>query len=173
MLRENKIQKLFKLLLSLTILTAFICVFFQFQDNFSESRRCISRGFSYTAAVVMNINRALNIMDEGSSQQEEGEERVSPVFFLNSGLLLNSMPVPAAFALLSALLFIKAGWYICSHRMGISRMKYYMQWYLKFLNPVQKSILRRLDQYDINPVRRIKREGNPCFVLKSEHGFFL
>ena len=173
MLKANKIKQILKMLLALAVLSVFMLNFLQLKQKAPETCRYTSRGFSHTAAAVMNVNRTINGGQENSRQEKEGEENSSPVFFLNSGLLFNSMPLPALFTLFTAALFLYAARHIYSRSRGISRRKYYRDWYLKFLNPVQKSILERLDQYDINPVRIIKREGNPCFVLKAEHGFFL
>jgi len=41
----------------------------------------------------------------------------------------------------------------------IARMKFYLWWALRFLTPLQKCILNRADEFDINPVRI---EGGVC-----------
>ena len=173
MLKNNKLQKTIGGLLALMVLAVFISGFFQLQDKVSESCRHMSQSFAYTASAVMNIGRAINGGEENRGREKESEEHGSTVF-LSVPLLFNNMNLAAIVTLiLIALCLYRVPVQLKTMDKGISRRKYYREWYLKFLNPVQKSILERLDQYDINPVRIIKREGNPCFVLKAEHGFFL
>ncbi|MFH1415291.1 MAG: hypothetical protein ABIH89_04335 [Elusimicrobiota bacterium] len=53
----------------------------------------------------------------------------------------------------------------------LPKLKFYQWWSLRFLNPLQKCIVNRSDEYDINPIRGIYGWAvcpnvNPHFVLR-------
>jgi hypothetical protein len=57
---------------------------------------------------------------------------------------------------------------IHDNRMLQARVKFYRWWSLKFLTPLQKCIINRADEYDLNPmslIGRVEYVNTPYFVL--------
>lgn len=150
--------------------------FFLVRESFSCVYESLRRSGSYPSASVVTINRALAGEREepvGETQQEEGFiflSTVSAVPF--SGGFLGGLMLLAGIGAL----FV-SGW-LCRFGIGImdsfnASLRYYKNWILEFLSPLQKTILNRCDEYDINPIERFLGVSYPCLAISRTRVFFM
>ena len=147
----------------------FLTGFFQLKDDAAETYEQMNQSFS---SAVMNISRAINGEQESrGNENREKEENDNPVFLVNSGFLLNNTSnLVLLFSFLMFFLLMSFGVLknIEKSNSISSKIKYYMAWCLKFLNPIQKSIFNRSDEYDINTIKNLFVSETRTFLC----GFF-
>lgn len=165
-------------ILALAVLVSFVLGFFQFRQEAAGLYEALRQNLSHPAAVSVNINRSLGDSENNSpGQRSEKEENTQ-----NLLLLLSSLAVFASSGSLTCILLLTAlvgvGFLLLKtkerEKSFYSQLRYYRRWWVKFLNPIQRSILNRADIYDINRIGKIFRKVNPrnAFSAKSA-GFFI
>ncbi len=177
MLKKGKIRKLLALPMAVILSGTFIVSFFQARQEIYSLYQTFRESVSYTSIAEVNINRT--IADEtGAPASGETQEKNSSfynlIFLLGSITLLNGAGsvisvIFLAFILSSGILNRSVR---KQNAMLMSRLRHYKAWSLKFLTPLQKCILNRADEYDINPVTGVSGVLKPVFLLRRNTGFF-
>ncbi|GEM_PF-1663273 len=176
MFKGYKLQKnIVNVALVILLIISFFIGFFQLNKQYEDTTGI---GWIKSMAVAqVNINQRLN--NEGKTAHEENENEDKNIMDLL--YLLSCMVVlgGTTYVIKVMVFMLTTGFsnlYNIQEKIKkklLSRMKHYKVWYVKFLSPVEKCMWSRVDEYDINPIRKYGGNGNPDFVLKkAKSGFF-
>ena len=169
MFKNEKNKKYLTIPTALAVMFISICSFYQFRSEIAGFYQLLTESVDHHTAAPVHINRMLLGMNEeaespASEESSENENFYNLLFMIGSVILIkNTFRITAAVFLLAAGFVIKQPEVRLRKRHLLSRVKYYREWSVKFLDPVRKSINCRAEDYDINPVIRI-REVCPRFV---------
>ena len=167
-------KRIFASLLGLVLVSSVTLGFFGLREKGSEDCRLLQESASYPAASSVNINRSLSGETEPSSGEEEGRQSEEDLLYMLRGV--NTVSSNAVIVILTSIFIFCITIPYLAYKDKINsfnaRLRYYSNWRLKFLTPLQKVILNRSGEYDINRIREIFGEKNPRFVFEQNAGFF-
>ena len=173
MSERSKAKKINAIIVAALLLSAAISVFFQGREEASLMSRSLSANVPYASSAELNVHNSVN-EDAGSEEKEERNSPSSLLFLLSSVLAFNG--AVGSLLLVASPISIVTG---CDpdeirkrHALKGVMSRYRMRC-LKFLSPVQKSLLCRADEYDINPLTVFPGEENPCFASRRARVFFM
>ncbi|MFW6172241.1 MAG: hypothetical protein ACOC5T_00650 [Elusimicrobiota bacterium] len=166
--------------------------FFSYPEKVINSFSYIKNVISYPTKAVLAVNNVVNDFSESTSKSKPSENRENKknnkrpfnrLLFLTLNYVLFTGETYLMFVMIVLMAFVgcvyKISGYGGSKETSKSSMRHYLLWRLLFLNPIQKSIYNRADEYDINPINKdigqiVPNGINPHFDDKSQEcGFFI
>jgi len=139
---------------------------FRLYKNIDNFMTLFNENSVFTSGAVFEVHsfikKFLGFEDKAASPLEDKkDENFSNVLFF---LLSSIAVVPADKILILILMVVFIGLFIGNSTINLYkykeeynllRAKFYLWWCLKFLTPVQKCILNRSDEFDINPISKV------------------
>ncbi len=175
-----KVKKIVSLCLSVVLFISIVSGFFWVQEHNGCSYKNMFQNNSYPFVSELNVNRKINPDNHASQNDNRGEKKnlIETLFTISGAFVFTGIAsIVALIGLVSKLfcgyVFTKDNEVIGS-RWRISRLMYYKGWCVYFYSPVEQCMNNRVDEYDINPIRRYIRYKNPRLaLLRQSAGFFM
>lgn len=177
--KNRKIKNIVVISLVILLLVSFIGGFFQVnKQDIGVVCNELTGNLSFSTRARNNINKNMNTEQKPASEEkEESDKNITDLLFLLSSIVtLGSTPYLVLFVIFmgaAGFCILKSDNNLMRRESFISKLRYYKEWYIKFMSPVEKSMRNRADEYDINPMKRVLRGKNPHFALDRQNaGFF-
>ncbi len=187
-MKNVKKKQILSIAVGLIILSCTFLGTFQFQKSINCAISLLKTAFVYPSIAILEVNDFIKDVSSAEDKAEtvpvnkkEQSNKTLKLLFL----ILSTMLVSNEKFFLILLIMVFAG--ICiGFKKTFNRdnriflppdIKFYLWWRLKFLTPLQKCILNRSDEYDINPINMYgwalyASRKNPHFVNEQNAGFF-